>query len=72
MLHNKDQDAVLRMWGAQNNSQPIECLPPDKEKQTLGVQQCPVGSNIDEFEHLTDVVTVWRAEVKTSCLDHKG
>ncbi len=46
-------------------------LSPDMARCTLGVQQCPAGSNGEDFDYLIGVASAWRDKVKTGHLDCK-
>ncbi len=70
-MQNEDQDAALMMWDAHNQLQPIKCLSPDISRRKLGVRQCPMGSNAEEFDYLVGIALERRDEVKTSLLGHK-
>ncbi len=71
LVENNDEDAALMMRDAKNQLQPIDCLSLDTSRRTLGVRQCPTGSNTEEYDYLVSVASEWRDEVKTSHLDQK-
>ncbi len=42
----------------------VECLEPDVAKHTLGVRQCPSGTNDLALEYLHGMASKWKEEVQ--------